>query len=268
MADWVKINHTILRSSKIRALMRVMKCRKHTALGVALHWLILVDEQTTDGKTTLLPEELDDELGFRGGAEALCEIGWAALDEDGSVRAVDYEKHCGETAKARAINARRVAQCTARKKEREIAELVDANEKTLAGTNEKSLAEKKRKEYIKDVLQEPNKYTVVTSGDEPPKARSGKPLPASAEEVQRVMAGQAICGLRGDDLAQCAASFFDDMEARGWTAGPHNAPLQDWHAAARKYLRSWQTNQLSGSGLRRTAQPTRYRSETKPDYSL
>lgn len=283
MADWLKVNHALIRSPKLRMLMRELKCKKHTALGVALNWLIWVDEQTTDGRTNLTHAEVDEELGFRGCAKALCAIGWADADEKGLVFAVEFDKHCGETAKARAINAQRVAKCTARKKEREANAKTNAsangetngeanafsNAETNGKTNEKTLAEKKRIEFnIKDVSNVPNNNTVVTSGDEPPAARSGKPLPESSDEVRSFMAAQPICGLKGDDLTVCASGFFDDMESVGWTAR-NGAPLFDWQAAARKYLTSWQRRSLQPLGGRAKGQaPVVYRSETNPDYSL
>ena len=252
-------------------------------MGVALNWLIWVDEQTTDGRTNLTHAEVDEELGFRGCAKALCAIGWADADEKGLVFAVEFDKHCGETAKARAINAQRVAKCTARKKEREANAKTNAsangetngeanafsNAETNGKTNEKTLAEKNRIEFnIKDVSNVPNNTTVVTSAAEQPKARSGRPLPESADEVRSFMAAQPVCGLKGDELAACASSFFDDMEAQGWTAR-NCAPLFDWHAAARRYLNTWQRRNLQPLGTRSKAQaPVVYRSETKPDYSL
>lgn len=110
MADWLKVNHALVRSPKVRGLMRALHCKKHAALGLAVSWLCWVDEQTTDGHTGLLPDELDDEIGFRGCAEALISIGWAALGADGCVYALEFGKHCGETAKKRADDARRQAE--------------------------------------------------------------------------------------------------------------------------------------------------------------
>lgn len=131
---WLKVRHSLLRSSKIRALMRELRCKKHAAVGLAVAWLVWIDEQTTDGQTHLLPDELDDEIGFRGCAEALISIGWAALGEDGCVYALEFGKHCGDSAKERAETARRVAKCKARKKAvtEEITEsCYQGNEKSL-----------------------------------------------------------------------------------------------------------------------------------------
>lgn len=130
MADWLKVNHSLVRSAKVRGLMRELRCKKHAALGLAVNWLCWIDEQTTDGQTGLLPDELDDEIGFRGCTDALISIGWAALGEDGCVCALEFGKHCGESAKERAENARRVAKCKA-KKRKVMADCYQGNEKTL-----------------------------------------------------------------------------------------------------------------------------------------
>lgn len=143
MADWLKVNHALVRSPKVRGLMRALHCKKHAALGLAVSWLCWIDEQTTDGQTGLLPDELDDEIGFRGCAEALIAIGWAALGADGCVYALEFGKHCGESAKGRAEGARRVAKCKANKKRvtaEETEECNRGNEKTLP----KALPEKNR----------------------------------------------------------------------------------------------------------------------------
>lgn len=113
MIDWTRINQTLPRSPKLRVMMRVMKTKdRDSALGFAVRWLIFVDEQTTDGRTKLTPDELDDELDRKNATEALRACGWAVVDEeDGTVCAVDFDKYCGVTAKQRAENGRRVHEC-------------------------------------------------------------------------------------------------------------------------------------------------------------
>lgn len=302
MADWLKVNHTLLRSPKMRRLMRVLGCSRHEALGLAVQWLMYVDEQTTDGNTNLCVDDVDEELGLEGAVHALVDIGWAELDDDGNVCAVDFGKHCGDTAKKRALNARRTAKkrICANQQENAISVTLEAlhlsrserdsetqtchassvTQKTQnANSVSRSERDQKRKEknrIFKDILKVPNNTTVVNSSDElpldlppaPARSASCKPTPADAAEVQRFMAGQGLCSLKGDDLANCAAGFFDDMEACGWTHR-NGAPLFDWQAAARKYLRSWQNRSASDAiAARKASTPTRYRSETTPDYSL
>jgi hypothetical protein len=277
---WIKLRTTLVRSPKIRALAREMKCHKYAALGVAVAWLALIDEQTVDGRINLSPEELDDELGFKGCSKALCSVGWAALGEDGLMEAVEFGKHCGASAKERAMNTKRTESRRSKKSENvtEQTEHLSWSERDICHdesvtfvpkkTGQKRDQNKKENIFIKDGYKEPNNNTVVTSDAEQPKARSGRPLPESADEVLAVMKAQPICGLKGDELAACSSSFFDDMEAQGWTAR-NGAPLFDWHAAARRYLNTWQRRNLQPLGTRsKAATPVVYRSETKPDYSL
>lgn len=65
-------------------------------------------------------------------------------------------------------------------------------------------------------------------------------FPRNAEDVRLFMAAQ-LMALKGDELKRCAESFFDDFSARGWRDSK-GIPLADWKPAARKYARSWVTN--------------------------
>ena len=115
MADWLKINHRLIRSQKVWALADSLKVAFPHALGVALIWLTWVDEQTEDGQTGMTVKNMDAELRQRGAVSALVSIGWAGVDECGLVYAVDFSKHCGTTAKNRAETARRMGAMRARR---------------------------------------------------------------------------------------------------------------------------------------------------------
>ena len=72
--------------------------------------------------------------------------------------------------------------------------------------------------------------------------RGVEQFPRSAEEVRLFMAAQLMTP-KGDELKRCAESFFDDFSARGWRDSK-GIPLADWKPAARKYARSWATNNV------------------------
>ena len=276
---WIKVRHNLVRSSKPRALMRALKCSKNEALGAALTWLCWVDEQTDDGLTYMLPDELDDELACPGLTAALVQIGWAAIAEDGTVIAVDYGKHCGASAKRRAQEARRIGE----KRSARILSASNADKCThqMRTKNEQSVRiecgqmyasnayqRREEKNIIKEEKKVPSNTTVVLSADEPKKARAGKPTPSSADEVRDFMAGYGLCSLTGDELTNCAAGFFDEMEAAGWT-GRNGAPVFDWQALARKYCRGWQQRSAAAAiAARKTQQPVAYRSELPKNYDL
>lgn len=241
MADWLKVNHSLVRSAKVRGLMRELRCKKHAALGLAVNWLCWIDEQTKDGQTGLLPDELDDEIGFRGCADALISIGWAALGEDGCVYALEFGKHCGESAKERAENARRVAKCKAKKKgvtDEVTEDCYQGNEKTLPN----ALPEKNRIEYIDNITLRGNNTVDMEAG------AMGVPLPGSADEVRVLMAGTASCALAPAELVACATAFFEESVAVGWVL--KGQPVRDWRAMARAFMARWQNNLRSGGAKR------------------
>ena len=73
-----------------------------------------------------------------------------------------------------------------------------------------------------------------------PVSRGIEQFPRDAEDVRLFMAAQLMAP-KGDELKRCAESFFDDFSARGWRDSK-GIPLADWKPAARKYARSWVTN--------------------------
>ncbi len=140
--SWIKLNATLPRAAKIRQLARALGCKRHTALGLAVDWFCWLDAQTTDGNTGLYPEDVDDELGFRGAASALDLVGWTSRDDDGCVVALGFDKHNGATAKDRAQSARR--KSLSRSKQ----ELCHASSVTGVTPQALPREEKRREEYI------------------------------------------------------------------------------------------------------------------------
>lgn len=81
-----------------------------------------------------------------------------------------------------------------------------------------------------------------TESETYPVSRSVEQFPQNAEDVRLFMAAQLIAP-KGDELKRCAESFFDDFSARGWRDSK-GIPLANWQPAARKYARSWATNNV------------------------
>lgn len=262
--DWIKIQVTLPRCPKVVKLAKLMGVSRHEALGMAVEWFAWLDGVTEDGRTGLTAAEIegvfccnarsvtDGNAGVYTFCDALCEIGWAEVDENGEIYAVNYETHNGKSAKKRAQTAERVRNMRKKK----------SNASSVTNVTQKALPEKRREDiYNKEIPNE--SYTTVCGEKNEPAGRTCRPLPEGAAEVQRFMAAQAVCGLKGEELEACARGFFDDMEACGWTAR-NGAPLYDWQAAARKYVASWQRNALRRQG----GTPTVYRSEQPKNYNL
>lgn len=222
MADWLKVRHALVRSQKVYRLAREMHTQRYTALGVALAWLVWLDEQTEDGQTGLSAEEVDDMLGFRGAAAALVRIGWASLGGDGTLVAEEFGKHCGASAKERAETARRVS------KHRELKNRYKSNGE-CNGENVTHVTE----DALQNALPEKNRIDMTLS----PRAPACEHTP-SQDEVMPVMASLSIAKLSGDTLAECATRFIDEMEATGW-CDRRGLPLYDWKPAARNWARRY-----------------------------
>lgn len=262
--DWIKVQVTLPRCPKVVKLAKLMGVSRHEALGMAVEWFAWLDGVTDDGRTGLTAAEIegifccnarsvtDGNAGVCTFCDALCEIGWAEVDENGEINAVNYETHNGKSAKKRAQTAERVRNM--RKK--------NCNAKSVTNVTQKALPDKIREDIYNKEIPNGSINTVCGEKDEPARLTC-KPLPADADEVKRVMAAQAVCGLKGEELEACAQGFWDDMEACGWTAR-NGAPLWDWTAAARKYLSSWQRRRE----LRVPGKPTLYRSEQPKNYNL
>ena len=104
---------------KVMQLAREWNSSIDEALGGMVRWLCWLDLYTTDGKTELTARELNEMVFHEEGSDSvdgLIAIGWAAVDEEGSVYSVNFEKYNGPTAKLRAWNAARQKACRKRKK--------------------------------------------------------------------------------------------------------------------------------------------------------
>ena len=262
MADWLKLNHPLVRSPKIRRLARLFGCSQLEVLGLLVKWLVLIDEQTVDGNTGAVVDDIDDELGRDGAVDGLIVIGWAEINDDGFVCAVDFGKHCGETAKGRAMNARNNQTYRARKNaSKNHGGVIENNHGGVIENNHGGVIEnnhQKRKEENR----------IINSSDDefikPSQSRAGaRELPTDEKVVLHFMKNQAICGIHGEPLETCAASFFDEMDACGWVNGK-GVPVTNWQSQARSYLRKWQNR---AAHAERTGIQTIKRSDKKIDYT-
>lgn len=260
--SWIKINVTLPRSPKILLLGQYLGISRHEALGLAVEWLTWLDGVSSDGETGLTVEQVDELFPCHAKsvtgchatfAQALLAVGWAGVNEHGELYAIKYTEHNGDSAKKRAQASKRKGKQRAK----------ECHAKSVTECHAKSVTREEKNISNNICIPKEPINTVCGVADVPPRL-SGKPKPESAEEVRRFMAGQAVCGLKGEELEACANGFFDDMEACGWTVRNGN-PLFDWHAAARKYLTTWQRNLGRGS---KGSEGVVYRSQKKQNYDL
>lgn len=233
MADWIKVRHALVRSPKILRLATALKVNQATALGIAVKWLCWLDEQTETGCTGLLPDELDLAMGFRGCANALFSIGWAALGGEGTVVALEFGKHSGETAKKRAENALRQEKFKRRQKTQGPGNAIgNANALPNALPDKIRIEEENHNVPCSDVS--PN-YTE--------RARFAPPL----QQVVDCMRSVKGINLSEQEIEACAQKWTDSMRSTGWRA-PNGLEIIDWGPVARNWVRAWvETNAKNAS---------------------
>lgn len=288
--SWIKLNTTLPRSPKVLRFASLMGIDRHTALGLMFDWLCWLDGVSEDGSTGLTPELVDQlftadlsqnfvtrvtDLSQKNVtrvtdfcdachtmSQALLEIGWAFVDEKGEIHASDFAKHNGENAKRRMENAER--QRVAREKRMSQNFVTPVTKKRDQRREEKNnICSKHPSESITRLCGGDDASEVGPTGDELFKSLG---IPGSADEVLAFLASQPNCGLRGEELLTCAETFYNELDAVGWTM--RGQPVQNWHAAARSYLARWQGNLASRSAAAPSQGRITYRSETNQNYEL
>lgn len=168
------------------------------------------DQQTTDGNacgvTTAL---LDRIVGVTGFCEAMHSVGWLCINDTG-ISLPNFERHNGNTAKSRALTAKRVANHKANAK---------ANAQGNADTVSSALPrEEKRREETP---------TTDVVGDSAPKSRPARKCPESFE-VTPAMQAWATTNAPLVSLDQATATFRDHT---------FKTAITDWAGAWRNWMR-------------------------------
>lgn len=228
--SWIRIETSLPRSRKIVQLARELRCNRMAALGVAMTWLAWLDEQTVDGRTGMCAEEVDDVLGFKGVGSALVSIGWAELDEHGALVAVDWEQYNGESAKQRALKARR----NERYYKRCNSDAFSVGNSDGTATEKAPAREEKIREEENTYSERHTEYTSDTSGEAP----EGPRAVPTIDEVMAVMNALPRANLKGVKLRECAEKWLDTMRSAGWK-DTRNRIVHDWAANARNWARSY-----------------------------
>lgn len=136
MVSWIKVQVTLPESPKIFRLARLLGVGRMEALGYAVRWFCWLDTYCANGATELHADEVDALVGREGITAAFCELGWAAVDADGYVLVLEFDKHNGDNSKKRAETQCRVAAFRERKRADS-----ECNAKGVTGALPKALPE-------------------------------------------------------------------------------------------------------------------------------
>ena len=139
--SWIKVEHDLLTSPKFVTLASRLRNGRVTVLGACVTLWMLADKHSQDdllrGMTLEAVDALVDMPGF---GQAMVDVGWLKVHEDG-LEVVDYQRHNGSTAKARALSAKRTQASRCRNADVTV-------ERYTSVTKNKSKRENKNKDLI------------------------------------------------------------------------------------------------------------------------
>lgn len=233
--NWIKMGVGLRTHPKVVRMAAALKSDRLRVIG-GLHavWSIF-DAHTEDGFLEgYTHQAIDDDLGWRGFAKAMQDVGWLEIDVEGA-HVPEYTEHNGSTAKRRAQETSRKG--SARKKSAPKAPEHPQKERTERGQLSASDADKMRNREEKR-REEPKE---TPSQEERGERLGARPLalPAhwSPSAQDREWAEQERPDLAGDPLLAMTAKFRKHHTEKG-------SLRHDWG----KTWREWVQREAGGQG--------------------
>ena len=171
--DWIKIEHVMPDKPEVYAIAERLELDPDAVAGKLLRVWIWADQQTIDGNAASVTEALLKRVtGVTGFVDAMIDVGWLepySTEGVGGFRFTNFDRHNGQSAKSRALTARRVASHKRK-----------GNAKGNARSVTQALPreEKRREEYIHTQFegQEEWNQSLLTQWGEYYTARTGRRL--------------------------------------------------------------------------------------------
>jgi NACalpha-BTF3-like transcription factor len=109
--DWIKVETSTPDKPEVIGIADLLSIPPQHAFGCLFMVWRWFDQHTTEGNARYVTKMTVDRLsGVTGFAEAMHKVGWLEYDKDGSITLPNFGRHCGDTAKSRALTAKRVAK--------------------------------------------------------------------------------------------------------------------------------------------------------------
>jgi hypothetical protein len=107
---WIKMRTDLRDDPAVIGIADILGIEEDTVVGKLHRLWSWADSQTFDGKADNVKAAwIDRYLGREGFADALVTVGWLEISDAG-IAIPNFERHNGETAKKRALTAKRVAK--------------------------------------------------------------------------------------------------------------------------------------------------------------
>jgi hypothetical protein len=103
--DWIKVRVDLLEDANVLHLSDILGTDDPTTVGLLVRFWAWIDRQTADGTGIRVSRQrLDKLVGREGFTSGLLTIGWLE-GEDGNFQVPNFERHNGNSAKARALES-------------------------------------------------------------------------------------------------------------------------------------------------------------------
>jgi hypothetical protein len=144
---WIKVESPTPNKPEILQLSRILEITRDDAFGKAMRFWLWMDEMTVDGHVDgVTSTDVDTLVDASGFAAAMQKVGWLKYDDAKERLSVpNFERHNGETAKSRALKAKRQAKWRASR----VDGAASTPPSTPPSTVEKKREEKRREEKRK-----------------------------------------------------------------------------------------------------------------------
>ncbi len=246
---WIKVEAATPTKPEILRLARIMGVTADDAFGKAMRFWLWLDGITVDGRVDgLASQDVDAVVGACGICNALVAVGWLQVDESNERLTVpNFDRHNGESAKARALRTRRQAKW----RRAAVDGHVDGAASTSASTSASTREEKRR--------EESKESTNVDSS-----ASSSRTPPAGSGFVFATLSGQWELPARKLDDYQ--ATYADRLDvaaemrkAKQWLAD--NKSRRKTARGMKSFLTGWlnrayDRSPLTMDGSRVAAKPS------------
>lgn len=191
----------------------LLRIDQDAVTGKLLRLWAWADQNSVDGADVMVTTAFIDRLaGRRGFADALVSVGWLHQEGD-KLHLPNFDRHNGQSAKARAESARRMTKTRVRKQQ----VLRESCGNVAEKAQPKAQPEKRREENI----------------DLATHSARGSDLP----DLKEVTAHGATVMA----APECCEKFWNEMEACGWV-NRHGQPVMNWKALLRNYATNWKAN--------------------------
>lgn len=211
--DWIKIDHTLPDKPEVVSMAGILGIDQDAVCGKLSRIWIWADQNSVDGNGLSVTETFLDRITICAGfSAALRKVGWLS-GNDGSLCFPNFDRHNGQSAKARAVTNRRVAKyrtgCNA-----------GCNDNVTLTPLQKPLPEKRR--------EDKNKGEYEGDFEKSPKPPNLASLKTEAERLNYP--------------SELAERLFHQMEAVGWVDRVHR-PVTNWKAYLSKTASDWRQSE-------------------------